>query len=168
MKRRVLTASLVGAMLLGGAAVAQQDLRQQEQEEYEQQPGMGGAGEQGQRQPMQGQAAARGAAENDKQAAFANPRQAFEVSGTLIEQSGRDLTLARPNLPPIQLRVEDQTTLSFPGQRITPDNLAELPIGSEVRARFQVVGDDVIALSVDHAGQKKGMQPQQQPQQQRR
>jgi hypothetical protein len=149
-RKRIFAASLVGAMLFGGVAVAQVDIGGQD--EGLQEPGMGGGGQAGQQRA----GAQRGM--DDKQAIFKAPKeQSYEVQGTITEQRGRDLTIARQGMPVIKLRVEDQTSLNFPGQRITPDNLNEIPVGSEVRARFQVVEDDVIALSVEHAG-KPGMQ----------
>jgi hypothetical protein len=152
-RKRIFAASLVGAMLFGGAAMAQHQVGEQDQE------GLGGGGRAGQ------PAAGARAGMDGKEAIFKAPRaQAYEVQGTITEQRGRDLTIARPGLPPMHLKVEDQTSLTFPGMRITPDNLNEIPIGSEVRAHFQIVEDDVIALSVDHAGVGPGMrQPGQQP-----
>lgn len=140
-KRWMIGTALAGSIsLLGGAAVAQtmeDPLRVEEQAgagELQEEQAMGGAGRAGMEESIWNQMG-----------------QSFTVEGTLTEQDGNDLTISRPNLPPMQVEVHDRTRLNFPGRDVTYQSLEQLPIGSEVRARFQVSGTEVIALSLEPA-----------------
>jgi hypothetical protein len=140
--KRVFTAMAGATLLIAGAAWAQAE--------------RGGAarGEQ-----EREQAKPRTKAQDE---AIFQASEQYELRGTITEQSGRNLTIARPDLPPVQLRVEDRTQLQFREQEITIDNLSDIRVGTEVRASFQLRNGDVIALKVEEAQAKPARQPAQQ------
>jgi hypothetical protein len=166
-KRWLVGTALIGSIgLLGGAAVAQTAEEQYQVGEQSQMEQEIGAKEQ------PGQEAMGGSGQMGMEDSIWNQKeQGFTVVGTLTEQDGNDLTISRPNLPPVEIEVRGRTQLNFPGRNVTYQNLEQLPIGSEVRARFQISGDEVIALSLEPAkgAQKKqksnmGQSPEQQQQ----
>lgn len=149
-KRWMIGTALIGSIsLLGGAALAQtmEDWPQTEEQadidivEQQEEQAIGGAGQ--------------------EEAIWTQMGQSFTVEGTLTEQDGNDLTISRRNLPPVQVEVRGRTQLNFPDRNVTYQSLEKLPIGSEVRARFQISGTEVIALSLEPA---KGAQKKQKPQ----
>lgn len=87
----------------------------------------------------------------------------FSVEGTVRKAESDELELSRQNLPPLDLDVvAQQTQITVDGQ---PATAQQLEPGMEVRAEFQIAGDDIIATKVE-AKSAGGQQQQQQPQQQ--
>ena len=71
---------------------------------------------------------------------------AFEIQGTVSKKSGNSVTIARPNLPAADLKLSDQTEITLNGQKVNANALSE---GTPVRARFQLSGDQPVAVSID-------------------
>ncbi|RKH49611.1 hypothetical protein D7Y23_16140 [Corallococcus sp. AB050B] len=73
-------------------------------------------------------------------------KHAFDLEGTVKAKDGDDITLARKDtLPEVKLDVRDQTKVTLDGKAV---KASELPEGATVRAKFQLEGDDPIALEL--------------------
>ncbi|CAM3995465.1 hypothetical protein G4177_18935 [Corallococcus sp. ZKHCc1 1396] len=73
-------------------------------------------------------------------------KDAYSLSGTVSNQDDDDVTIARTgNLPAVQLDVRDQTVITLDGKTVKAN---ELPEGASVRAKFQLDGDDSVALEL--------------------
>lgn len=145
--KKLLAAALVctGSLALaqGSGQGAQQQQRPPQHQQYQHQ--------QGQHQQQMGQRGGKG---------LFNPQQAFEIQGTLAEPEGGELAIARPNLPRADLDVRDETRFLLDGRQVSQDQLQP---GMPVRARFQIEGDEVVAVEVRASSQRgqQGQQPQQ-------
>lgn len=90
-----------------------------------------------------------------------NKAHAFNVNGTVTKASSGEITLSRQSekLPDVKLDVRDQTQVMLDGKKVA---VADIPEGAQVRARFQLDGDNPVALDVNAtspkgvAGGKKG------------
>jgi hypothetical protein len=82
-----------------------------------------------------------------------NKAHAFNVNGTLTKASSGELTLSRQNdkLPDVKLDVRDQTQVMLDGKKVAVN---DIPEGAQVRARFQLDGDDAVALDVNATSPK--------------
>lgn len=80
--------------------------------------------------------------------------RAFDLRGTLGKASGDSITVQRKDLPPVELEVSERTEVLLDGKSVEPN---ELPEGAQVRAKFQVSGDDILAVHIDakSSGAKK-------------
>ncbi|PTL83226.1 hypothetical protein [Vitiosangium sp. GDMCC 1.1324] len=87
---------------------------------------------------------------------------AFNLSGDLKSSKKDEVTLSRQKegLPDAQLAVRDQTIVRLDGKTVSA---ADIPEGSMVRAKFQIEGDNAIAVELDAStpksvagGAKKG------------
>ncbi|MFZ5470136.1 MAG: hypothetical protein ACOZIN_11935 [Myxococcota bacterium] len=87
-------------------------------------------------------------------AAF-NEEQAFELTGTLLQSEKKAVVVSREGLPQSKLKiVEGQTVVMLDGVQ----TLAEaLPEGAQVRAMFQIVGDDPVAIRVEAQSERQQM-----------
>lgn len=72
--------------------------------------------------------------------------EAFDVQGTVMEVDDDDLTLAREGLPPVELDVHNRTEVTLDGK---PSRVEQLPPGAQVRAKFQLKDDDIIAVRIE-------------------
>jgi uncharacterized protein YdeI (BOF family) len=80
-------------------------------------------------------------------------KDAFSLSGTVKSKANDDITLARTGtLPEVKLDVRDQTKVTLDGKMV---KASELPEGASVRAKFQLDGDDPVALELKATSPKK-------------
>ncbi|RKH60172.1 hypothetical protein [Corallococcus aberystwythensis] len=80
-------------------------------------------------------------------------KDAFSLNGTVKAKDDDDITLARTGtLPEVQLDVREQTKVTLDGKTV---KASELPEGASVRAKFQLEGDDSIALELKATSPKK-------------
>ncbi|NOK12177.1 hypothetical protein [Corallococcus exercitus] len=80
-------------------------------------------------------------------------KDAFSLTGTVKAKDNDDVTLARMGtLPEVKLDVRDQTKVTLDGKAV---KASELPEGATVRAKFQLEGDDSIALELKATSPKK-------------
>lgn len=71
---------------------------------------------------------------------------AFDLEGTVKAKDDDDITLARKDtLPEVKLEVRDKTKVTLDDQ---PAKVSDLPEGAKVRAKFQLDGDDSVALEL--------------------
>ncbi|RKH17626.1 hypothetical protein D7Y13_14270 [Corallococcus praedator] len=88
-------------------------------------------------------------ADKDKSAKEAGAwkmKDAYSLSGTVKSPDGDDVTIARTgDLPAVELDVRDQTVVTLDGKTV---KASELPEGASVRAKFQLDGDDTVALEL--------------------
>jgi len=78
---------------------------------------------------------------------FYNGKDAFEVQGTVAEVDDDDITLRREGLPRIEMEVsKSHTKITLNGKEA---KLRDLTPGTEVRANFQIDGDDIVAVKID-------------------
>jgi hypothetical protein len=82
-----------------------------------------------------------------------NKAHAFNVKGIATKASSGELTLSRQNekLPDVKLDVRDQTKAMLDGKKVA---VSDIPEGAQVRASFQLDGDDAIALDVNATSPK--------------
>jgi hypothetical protein len=92
------------------------------------------------------------------QKALMNKTHAFNVNGTLKRLDGNEVILSRQtqNLPDVDLDVRDQTQVMLDGKKVA---VGDIPEGAQVRARFQLDGDDVVAVELN-ATSPKGVKKQ--------
>lgn len=84
--------------------------------------------------------------ETAAQAGLWKEKDAFSLEGTVKAKDNDDITLARKDaLPEVKLDVHDQTKVTLDGKAV---KASELPEGATVRAKFQLKGDDPIALEL--------------------
>lgn len=72
--------------------------------------------------------------------------QAFELRGTVKSPSAAFLTVERPELPTASLSVRDRTQVTLDGK---PVEVQDLPKGAQVRAKFQLEGEEPVALRIE-------------------
>lgn len=70
---------------------------------------------------------------------------AFDIKGTIASRSDDGITLTRPGLPSAELDVRDETAVWLDGKKVKAD---ALPEGAQVRAKFQIDGDDIVAVEL--------------------
>ncbi|MFL5351013.1 hypothetical protein [Archangium sp.] len=82
-----------------------------------------------------------------------NKAHAFNVKGIVTKASGGDITLSRQTdkLPDVKLDVRDQTKVMLDGKKVA---LGDIPEGAQVRASFQLDGDNAVALDVNATSPK--------------
>ncbi|WP_426755575.1 hypothetical protein [Myxococcus sp. Y35] len=85
--------------------------------------------------------------------------KALSLQGTLKDADDDSVNLSRPGLPDAELDVRKETVLMLDGQKISKAD--QIPEGATVRARFQLEGDDSVAVEL-RATSPKGTQKQQQ------
>lgn len=83
-----------------------------------------------------------------EEAAVMNKTHAFNLSGDLKSSKKNEVTLSRQKegLPDAELAVRDQTLVLLDGKTAT---VADIPEGSQVRARFQIDGKDTVAVELN-------------------
>ncbi|HZA52407.1 MAG TPA: hypothetical protein VE549_16800 [Myxococcaceae bacterium] len=74
------------------------------------------------------------------------PGEAFQLKGTIQDAGRREITIVRPGLPPASLDIRDKTKVTIDGKPAKPSELKE---GDEVRARFQLEGEEIVAVSIN-------------------
>lgn len=71
--------------------------------------------------------------------------QAFTMTGTLKDKTMEGVTIERPGLPAADLDIRDKTALWLDGKKVNKD---ALPEGVQVRAKFQLEGQDIVAVEL--------------------
>ena len=72
--------------------------------------------------------------------------QAFDLRGTVKSPSAAFLTVERPGLPAASLSVRDRTQVTLDGKVV---EVKDLPEGARVRAKFQLEGEEPVALRIE-------------------
>jgi hypothetical protein len=81
--------------------------------------------------------------------------QAFTMRGTIKDKTMEGVTIERPGLPPADLDIRDRTVVWLDGKKVTAD---ALPEGAQVRAKFQLEGQDIVAVEL-RVTSPKGVTP---------
>ncbi len=71
---------------------------------------------------------------------------AYDAAGTVVRIERNHVTLAREGLPPMRLMVESATRVTLNGYQAS---VRSIPEGGIVRAKFQIVDDRAVAVSLD-------------------
>jgi hypothetical protein len=71
--------------------------------------------------------------------------QAFTLTGKLKDKTMEGVTIERQGLPAADLDIRDKTALWLDGKKVKKD---ALPEGSEIRAKFQLEGQDIVAVEL--------------------
>jgi hypothetical protein len=71
--------------------------------------------------------------------------QAFSMRGTLKDKTAEGVTIERPGLPAADLDIRDKTAVWLDGKKVNKD---ALPEGAQVRAKFQLEGQDIVAVEL--------------------
>lgn len=69
----------------------------------------------------------------------------LNIKGTIKEADNDSVNLARKDLPDAELDVKPQTVVKLDGKQVRAD---QLPEGAEVNARFQLSGDNAVAVEL--------------------
>lgn len=80
--------------------------------------------------------------------------QAFTMTGTLKDKTMEGVTIERPGLPAADLDIRDKTALWLDGKKVNKD---ALPEGVQVRAKFQLEGQDIVAVELRATSMKTNM-----------
>lgn len=78
--------------------------------------------------------------------------QAFTMKGTLKDKTLEGVTIERQGLPAADLDIRDETRVWLDGKKVKVD---ALPEGAQVRARFQLEGQDIVAVELRATSAKK-------------
>ncbi|HEX8824716.1 MAG TPA: hypothetical protein VF794_32650 [Archangium sp.] len=79
--------------------------------------------------------------------------KAFSMMGTFKGKAIDGVTLARQGLPDADLDVRKETQVMLDGKKV---ELAAIPEGAQVRARFQLEGQEIVALELKATSPKAG------------
>jgi hypothetical protein len=71
--------------------------------------------------------------------------QAFTMKGTIKDKTLEGVTIERPGLPAADLDIRDKTAVWLDGKKVKAD---ALPEGAQVRAKFQLEGQDIVAVEL--------------------
>jgi hypothetical protein len=71
--------------------------------------------------------------------------QAFTMRGTIKDKTMEGVTIERPGLPAADLDIRDRTLVWLDGKKVKAD---ALPEGAQVRAKFQLEGQDIVAVEL--------------------
>ena len=77
--------------------------------------------------------------------------KAFTVNGTLKNPAGGGVTIVRDGLPDADLDVRQDTLVMLDGKKVDSSNIPE---GSQVRARFQLEGEEAVAVELNATSPK--------------
>lgn len=70
---------------------------------------------------------------------------AFSLTGKLKDKTTEGVTIERPGLPAADLDIRDKTAVWLDGKKVNKD---ALPEGAQVRAKFQLEGQDIVAVEL--------------------
>jgi hypothetical protein len=71
--------------------------------------------------------------------------KAYSMVGTLKDPKGGGVTIVREGLPPAVLDVRDRTVVTLNGSKVDSQSLPE---GAKVRAKFQLEGNETVAVEL--------------------
>lgn len=77
--------------------------------------------------------------------------KAFTATGTLKNTGGGGVTLVRPGLPDANLDVRQETIVMLDGKKV---DSSVIPEGAQVRARFQLEGEEIVAVELNATSPK--------------
>ncbi|EPX55060.1 hypothetical protein D187_009566 [Cystobacter fuscus DSM 2262] len=77
--------------------------------------------------------------------------KAFSTSGTLKNTGGGGVTLVRQGLPDANLDVRQETIVMLDGKKV---DSSVIPEGAQVRARFQLEGEEIVAVELNATSPK--------------
>ena len=72
--------------------------------------------------------------------------KAMSLSGTMKDATADGVSIARAGLPDADLDVRDKTVLMLDGKKV--EKTDQIPEGASVRAKFQLEGQEVVALEL--------------------
>ncbi len=72
--------------------------------------------------------------------------KSFSLNGTLKGEAMGGITIARQGLPDADLDVRDQTKVMLDGKKVA---VGDLPEGAQVRAKFQLEGEQPVAVEIN-------------------
>lgn len=72
--------------------------------------------------------------------------KAMSLSGTMKDATADGVSIARQGLPDADLDVRDKTVLMLDGKKVKKTD--EIPEGAQVRAKFQLEGQEAVALEL--------------------
>lgn len=78
--------------------------------------------------------------------------QAFTMRGTIKDKTLEGVTIERKGLPAADLDLRDKTVVWLDGKKVKAD---ALPEGAQVRAKFQVEGQDIVAVELRATSAKR-------------
>ncbi len=100
-----------------------------------------------------------GAQEWGQQAGLATESQgtfkraaAYDMQGVAKDPEGDEITLIREGLPPANLDVRKNTIVMLDGRKV---EARAIPEGAFVRAKFQIEGDETVAVELNASSQGK-------------
>lgn len=73
-------------------------------------------------------------------------QHAMNLRGTLKDATADGVSISRPGLPDADLDVRDKTVLMLDGKKVEKTDM--IPEGAQVRAKFQLEGQEVVALEL--------------------
>lgn len=79
--------------------------------------------------------------------------QAFDLDGMVKDPGGGRVTIVREGLPDAGLDVRKNTKVTLDGKKV---DAKSLPEGARVRAKFQIEGKEIVALSLDATSRGTG------------
>jgi hypothetical protein len=77
--------------------------------------------------------------------------KAFTMNGTLQGAAFDGITIARQGLPSADLDVRKETTVMLDGKKV---EVGAIPEGAQIRARFQLEGEEVVAVEINATSPK--------------
>ncbi len=85
-----------------------------------------------------------------------NTENSFTLEGKVKSVKDNELVIERENLPDVELSVRDQTKVEQDGEQ---KNVKALREGDQVRAQFQVVDDEPVAVQISAQSSSSMQQP---------
>jgi hypothetical protein len=82
--------------------------------------------------------------------------KAFTMSGTLKGSAFDGITIARQGLPNADLDVRKETTVMLDGKKV---EVGSIPEGAQVRVRFQLEGEEIVAVDLNATSPKGTTKP---------
>jgi hypothetical protein len=80
--------------------------------------------------------------------------QAFTLTGKIKDKTLEGVTIERPGLPAADLDIRDKTAVWLDGKKVNKD---ALPEGAQVRAKFQLEGQDIVAVELRATSMKSNL-----------
>ncbi|WP_240359821.1 hypothetical protein [Pyxidicoccus trucidator] len=71
---------------------------------------------------------------------------AMSLKGTVKDATADGVSIARPGLPDADLDIRDKTVLMLDGKKVAKTD--QIPEGASVRAKFQLEGQEIVALEL--------------------
>lgn len=78
--------------------------------------------------------------------------KSYEMKGKVDDPAGGKLTVVREGLPDASLDIRDNTVVMLDGKKV---DAKALPVGAEVRANFQLEGQETVALKIEASSPNK-------------